>query len=68
MSWISTIPFEQATGQLKKLYDRVVGPNNNVDNILMVHSLRPHTLQGHMVLYKNVIHNANTKLQIAFWN
>lgn len=66
MSWISTIPFDQATGQLKKLYNRVVGPNSNVDNILMVHSLRPHTLQGHMALYKNVIHNANNSVAKTF--
>ncbi len=66
MSWIKTIPFDQATGQLKKLYKRVVGPNNNVDNILMVHSLRPHTLQGHMALYKNVIHNSNNQVPKSF--
>ena len=66
MSWIKTISFEEASGPLKKLYDRVVGPNNNVDNILMVHSLRPHTLQGHMALYKNVIHNANNMVPKSF--
>ncbi|TQV85366.1 carboxymuconolactone decarboxylase family protein [Aliikangiella coralliicola] len=60
MSWIKTISFEAATGKLKKLYQRVVGPDDNVDNILMAHSLRPHTLEGHMALYKNVLHhNAN---------
>ena len=60
MSWIKTVSFEAATGKLRKLYQRVVGPDNNVDNILMAHSLRPHTLEGHMALYKNVLHhNAN---------
>jgi len=57
MSWIKTIPYEAATGVLKKLYNRVKGPDNNVDNILMSHSLRPHSLKGHMVLYKNVLHH-----------
>lgn len=61
MSWIKTIPFEQATGKLRKLYDRVTGPDNNVDNIMMAHSLRPHSMEGHMALYKNVLHHsANT--------
>jgi uncharacterized peroxidase-related enzyme len=61
MSWIKTVPFEQATGRLKKLYERVTGPGNNVDNIMMVHSLRPHSMEGHMALYKNVLHHsANT--------
>ena len=61
MSWITTIPFEQATGRLRNLYDRVAGPGGNVDNIMMVHSLRPHSMEGHMALYKNVLHHsANT--------
>ncbi|WP_170752417.1 carboxymuconolactone decarboxylase family protein [Ruegeria lacuscaerulensis] len=61
MSWIKTVPFEQATGRLKKLYERVTGPGNNVDNIMTVHSLRPHSMEGHMALYKNVLHHsANT--------
>lgn len=57
MSWIKTISYKDATGKLKKLYDRVKGPNDNVDNVLKIHSLRPHTLNGHMVLYKSVLHN-----------
>ncbi len=61
MSWIKTVPFQEATGKLKKLYDRVTGPDNNVDNIMMAHSLRPHSMEGHMTLYKNVLHHsANT--------
>jgi uncharacterized peroxidase-related enzyme len=59
MSWIKEIPYEEAEGRLKKVYNRVKGPDNNVDNILSAHSLRPHSLSGHMGLYKNVIHNSN---------
>lgn len=59
MSWIETISYENASGNLRKLYNRVKGPNNNVDNIMLAHSLRPHTMSGHMALYKNVIHNSN---------
>lgn len=59
MSWIKEIPYDEAEGRLKKIYDRVKGPGNNVDNILSAHSLRPHSLSGHMGLYKNVIHNSN---------
>lgn len=58
MSWIATIPFEQATGKLKALYARVTGPSNNVDNIMIAHSLRPHTMEGHMAIYKNVLHHS----------
>ncbi|MCP4458783.1 MAG: peroxidase-related enzyme [Cytophagales bacterium] len=62
MAWIETINYENADSRLKKLYERVKGPNDNVDNILMSHSLRPHTLTGHMALYKNVLHNSNNTL------
>jgi uncharacterized peroxidase-related enzyme len=66
MTWIKIIPFEAATGKLKKLYNRVKGPDNNVDNILLAHSLRPHSLQGHMMLYKNVLHNSNNEIPKHF--
>lgn len=62
MAWIKTVPFEEATGKLKILYQRVTGPDNNVDNIMMVHSLRPHSMEGHMALYKNVLHHSGNKI------
>lgn len=62
MSWIKTVPFEEATGKLRGLYDRVTGPEGNVDNIMMIHSLRPHSMEGHMVLYKNVLHHTGNKI------
>jgi uncharacterized peroxidase-related enzyme len=61
MTWIRTVPYAAATGRLKQLYDRIKGPGNTVDNIMMAHSLRPHGMEGHMALYKNVLHHyANT--------
>lgn len=62
MSWIKTIDYDEAEGRLKNLYTRVKGPNNNVDNVLKIHSLRPHTLEGHMVLYKAVLHHSKNSL------
>lgn len=58
MPWIKAISYDEASGKLKKLYDRIKGPDNNVDNILQIHGLRPHTLEGHMKLYKNVLHHS----------
>lgn len=58
MPWIDTVPYDAATGKLKMLYDRVKGPDNNVDNIMMMHSLRPHTMEGHMAIYKYVLHHS----------
>lgn len=66
MSWIETIPYEQAEGRLKVLYDRIVGPNGNVDNIMMAHSLRPHSMEGHMHLYKYVLHHSANTVPKAF--
>ncbi|MBT8301785.1 MAG: peroxidase-related enzyme [Maribacter sp.] len=61
MSWIKTIPFNKADSKLRSIYKRVKGPNDTIDNVLMIHGLRPHTLVGHMTLYKSVLHHsANT--------
>ena len=62
MTWIRTIPYEEAEGKVKDLYERIKGPNNNVDNIMMAHSLRPHSMEGHMALYKNVLHHSKNTL------
>ncbi len=59
---IKTVPYGQSTGKLRRLYDRVKGPDNNVDNIMRAHSLRPHSMEGHMVLYKNVLHHSGNTL------
>jgi len=62
MSWIKTINYEDADSNLKRIYDRVKGPNNKIDNVLLIHSLRPDSLVGHMTLYKCVLHNSNNEL------
>ena len=62
MAWIKTIPYSGSSGRLRDLYDRVKGPNDNVDNIMMAHSLRPHTMEGHMAIYKYVLHHKNNTI------
>ena len=59
MSFIKAISYQEADKTLKRVYNKVKGKNGEIDNILKVHSLRPHTLTGHMSLYKNVLHNSN---------
>ena len=66
MTWITTISYEDASGALKKLYDRVKGPDNNVDNIMLAHSLRPHSMEGHMSLYKHVLHHPRNALPKSY--
>ncbi len=64
-AWIRMIPLADAVGRLKELYQRVTTPHGTVDNVMRAHSLRPETMEGHLVLYKSVLHNpANT---LPFW-
>ena len=66
MPWIETVPYAQSSGRLRQLYDRVKGPDDNVDNIMMMHSLRPHSMEGHMTLYKYVLHHSANTVPKAF--
>jgi len=66
MAWISTIAYDEASGALKQLYERIKGPGNNVDNIMLAHSLRPHTMEGHMTLYKYVLHHPRNTLPKSY--
>lgn len=61
-SWIELVPPTEAEGRLKTLYERLASADGSVDNILMAHSLRPHTLEGHMALYRAVLHHARNRL------
>ena len=62
MTWIKTIPYQESEGALRKIYDRVKSKDGLIDNILVGHSLRPHTLRGHMELYKSVLHHSGNQL------
>jgi len=66
MTWIKTIAYKKAHGKLKKLYDRIKGADDDVDNIMLAHSLRPHTMEGHMALYKHVLHHSANKLAKSY--
>ena len=64
-AWIELIADEDATGELKAFYDQVRTPHGTVDNVMRAHSLRPHTMGGHLALYKSVLHNPENTL--PFW-
>ena len=66
MTWIKTLSYIESTGSLRKLYDQVKGPDNKVDNIMLAHSLRPHTMQGHMTLYKYTLHHPKNSIEKWF--
>ncbi len=53
---------DDADAELKKALNMAKTPHNTVDNVLRVHSLRPSTMKGHMVLYKSVLHDAKNTI------
>src|SRR5210317_2051362 len=58
MSCIRTIGYDESEGPLRRAYYRLIAPGGQIDRIMQVHSLRPHTIDGHMALYKRVLHHA----------
>lgn len=65
MTWIRVIEPAAADGRLARLYQRSAG-GGQVDRILQAHSLRPHTLEGHMALYRSVLHHDRNTLSQPF--
>jgi len=64
-AWIRMVSDEDASATLRLMFDKVRTPHGTVDNVMRVHSLRPHTMEGHVVLYKSVLHNPDNVL--PFW-
>lgn len=66
MAWVKVIGVKDATGKLAQLYKRIMRPDGDVDNIMKIHSLRPHTLEGHMYIYKYVLHHSGNQIDKWF--
>ena len=65
-AWIEMIPDEEATGVVKQMYEKVRTPHGTVDNVMRAHSLRPHTMEGHVALYRSVLHDPANTLPLWF--
>jgi len=61
---IKMVPLEEATGYLREMYEKVKTPHGTVDNVMRVHSLRPRTMEGHVVLYRSVLHSPDNTLPL----
>ena len=60
-SWIKIIEDNEADEHLTEALNLAKTPHGTVDNVMRVHSLRPSTMKGHLVLYRSVLHDdANT--------
>ena len=65
-TWIEMLPVENATGSLKEAYDLAKTPAGTVDNVMRIHSQRPHTMLGHLTLYRSVLHHQDNTLPLWF--
>ena len=60
-AWIEMISDENASEELLDVLSLSRTPHGTVDNVMRVHSLRPSTMRGHVVLYRAALHDsANT--------
>ena len=60
-AWISMIGDDEAGPELREVLDLARTPHGTVDNVMRVHSLRPNTMRGHVILYRAALHDdANT--------
>ncbi|MCZ6477949.1 MAG: hypothetical protein O6851_06520 [Gemmatimonadetes bacterium] len=55
MPWIRQIPIDEATGLLKREFDKAIRRAGRVWNILHVMSLNPRTLKSSMEFYGTVM-------------
>merc|ERR1712070_1200734 len=56
-AWIKMIKDSEADPELKEILNQARTPHGTVDNVMRVHSLRPNTMKGHMVLYRSCLHD-----------
>ena len=61
-AWIKMIADKDADSNLQQVLDLARTPHGTVDNVMRVHSLRPATMEGHVVLYRAALHNDDNTL------
>lgn len=60
-AWIKMLQDDEADEALLDVLELARTPHGTVDNVMRVHSLRPSTMKGHVVLYRAALHDeANT--------
>ena len=64
-AWIRMISDEDADETLTAALDFARTPHGTVDNVMRVHSLRPSTMNGHVVLYRACLHDKTNT--VPFW-
>ncbi len=60
-AWIKMLSDDEADAELRDALALARTPHGTVDNVMRVHSLRPGSLRGHVMLYRAALHDeANT--------
>ena len=65
-AWIKMIDDADAGPRLKALLDKSRTPHGTVDTVMRVHSLRPNTMRGHVVLYRAALHDDTNTIPMWF--
>jgi len=55
MSWIKIIDDKEATGLLKKIYQKIEAERGKIPNIMKIHSLNPLAMKAHLDLYLSLM-------------
>ena len=55
MAFIEYISFEQASPELKSLYEELGAPKRRIGNVLQISGVNPPVLDGHVNLYRAVM-------------
>jgi uncharacterized peroxidase-related enzyme len=65
MSRIHVIPYEQAKGKLKEVYDELIAKRGNLSEDLKIQSLHPPSITSHTALYTDIMfsHTALTRAE-----
>ena len=61
-AWIKMISDEHANSELRETLALARTPHGTVDNVMRVHSLRPNTMRGHLILYRAALHDDTNTL------
>jgi len=65
-AWIRMLSDDEADAPLKAALDFARTPHGTVDNVMRVHSLRPSTMNGHVVLYRACLHDDSNTVPMWF--
>ncbi|WP_422367251.1 peroxidase-related enzyme [Pelagibius sp.] len=65
-AWIKMLSDEEADKDLREVLALARTPHGTVDNVMRVHSLRPASMRGHVVLYRAALHDDTNTLPMWF--